>query len=71
MKPWRPAEGHQQLRKNWGRFRRSTDILDLVLRRERAIRSVRSRVRLLSTLLLLLPLPLHLPSLELFLLVAY
>jgi hypothetical protein len=81
MKPWRPAEGHQQLLKFRGGFRRSTDILDLVHRRERATRAVRSRVRFLSTLLLLLhpsmPLLLQLllllplPSLKLFLLVAY
>jgi hypothetical protein len=53
-------------------------MLGLVLRRERAISSVRSRVRSPSTLLLLLllllllrlllPLTLHLPSLELLLL---
>jgi hypothetical protein len=85
MTPWRPAEGQQQLRKSRGGFRRSTDILDLVNRRKRAIRVVRSRVRFLSILLLQLPpsmpplppllplppLPLPLPSLELFRLVAY
>jgi hypothetical protein len=56
-------------------------VLDLVHRRKWATRAVQSRVRFLSTLLLLLPPsmplllpllpPLHLPSLELFLLVAY
>jgi membrane protein required for beta-lactamase induction len=85
MAPSRLAEGHQQLRKSRGGFRRSNDIPDLVHRRERTFCAVRSRVRFLSTLLLLLPplmplllllplhLPLHLPlpSLELFLLVAY